>query len=133
MKTQKISQQQNSQYFQGKVVLENKLGSAAKEQVTRALPSLNNLFEKKSYDLFIKEDEAKKCLFFTVKNKKSPNSSTVAIVNDKIRNATDFYFDMANYVRKEYESTIVQPKFSEKVKIFINNLGKKIFKILTNE
>lgn len=133
MKTQKISQQQNSQYFQGNVFLTNKLSKTTGAQVERALPFLKEIFKKKPYDLFIKEDEAKKCLLFTVKNKKSSNSSTVALVNDEIRHATQFYCDMANYVSKEYESTIVQSRFSEKFKNFISGIGNNIYKMIANK
>lgn len=134
MKTQKITQQQNSQIFQGNVFLTNKLSKTTNAQMEHALPVLKEMFKKKPYDLFIKEDEAKKCLLFTVKNgQSSKNSSTVALVNGKVRHATTFYCDMADFIKKEYEKSIETLTFKDKFKNYINVFGKKIFKILTDD
>lgn len=134
MKTQIISQQHNPLYFQGNVTVSGKTDIETLKQINEALPVLKKIFKNKPYDLFIEEKETFNCLQFTVKsNRTKQPPSTVTLTSGKLRNATSFYCDMANYVRKEFEKSKVYSTSLEMIKDYIVNLGKNLFKGITKK
>ncbi len=140
MLVQNISNTNNSNNFQGRVVFLNELSASHKKVVQKSMDKLNQLIADKSYDLFIKENPKDFNISIIAQKGKDLNKSGkpqghVLLGGQIDENIPEIYEVGAEHACSEYEKKLASmpESFGQKCKKFFDKLGQKFLEIMQDE
>jgi len=132
-----LQQNINTQNFQGRIFINDKLSKKHKMMINQIRPHLNKAIEPKNYNMYIGSDfntleigvSKKAKRYYSSYSYNEPSTSAVLYSAD-----TDLLLNKAKSVLKIHDGKLKSNKsqtFGEKCKNFFNKLGENIYNFLT--
>lgn len=121
------------QNFNGKVVIINDLSAIPTSYVRKNADKLKSLVQDLPFDLFIKQNHKEETVSIIAQKEKDFRNNIAKYVKISFGKNEDLYRSSAKNAIIMYQAGNIKPTFGEKVKKIFNNLGKKLYKIMTDE
>lgn len=123
----------NQQNFNGKVVIIDDLSAVPASFVRKNAVKLKKLVNELPFDLFIKQNHKDDTVSIIAQKEKDFRKNNAKYVKISFNKNADLYDKSAEKAVKFYQAYNIKPTFVEKLKKIFNNLGEKLYKIMTDE
>lgn len=127
MRVQNIS---NTQNFKGGVLIRSNLNPALEKTLKNSLKDIN--LGNKPFSLAIENPEKGDFLSIVAHNDFGKEDKKYTVLVHRLSQKPAVITDAVHEAVNKYE-TLYPATFTEKSKVFFNNLGKKLFEIITDE